>query len=578
MRLRRVLAVSLVVVLLAALASGCGGQGASDETPATQEPTSGGIPTVAEDAQNPIDFSMFISTDDPLDGNTPIMQEIAKRTGVSLDIQTAAGMSSEKLSVMLASKDYTDVILMPRDTLFYQYLDSGGLVDLKPLLQTYASNVYDILNLPQNGSLIDRFSNQDGQLLYLTQDLEVIREGEQPTENLEDSNYVEEVLPWHRVLYTLYPAIQEVYGSKIGNMDELYAALKAYKQAYPDKNHYPITMSSTSGGSMIWAALSMNGYKVLSFGVYDGVYATKDGQTYEYVFKAPELLDFFKYMNKFYKEGLMDPEGPIQTDDQMQEKMNSGNVFAMMGSFIPIYDANANLIAADETKDDIYIPQKLLASGVENQWQYNYAYTGNNALVVTNKCEDPARFARFLSWLYTDEGIVLSTWGEEGVEYIVEDGIRDVTPEINETIQSDPDYYLKRGLGIPYYIIDWPAYTSDGQRATLEYAPFYLSGEGKDPRDVSVTDSPFNWHEDWGGTFWKDYDEVDIYADAQSSESQALAKAQALVDDAVSRMILADSTEELEQIYYDTLNQMEANGISQWEEMINEVITSRRNQ
>ncbi|HEY5584103.1 MAG TPA: extracellular solute-binding protein [Ruminiclostridium sp.] len=576
-RIKNLLAVFLVLTVLVTLVSSCGSKGTdttNQSSTNTQEQKTGG--TAETDVQNPITFTVFTASDDPLKGDAPILQEVAKKTGVTFDFQDAAGQTSEKLSIMLASNDYTDVVMMPRDNLFYQYLESGDLVDLKPLLQEHAPNVYQTFNLPENGSLIDRFTDKNGKLYYLTNDLEVIRSGEKPAEDLEAQDYVEQVLPWHRMLFTLYPEIQDVYGKKINSMDNLYEALKSYKQKYPDKDHYPISMSSTMGGDMLWAGLAMNGYKVLSYGIYGGVYATKDGQKYQYAFKEPEILDFFKYLNRFYREGLMDQEGPIQTDEQFQQKLNTGKVFSMIGSFLPIYDANANFVTADETKSNILIPQKLLAPDVKNQWQFNYAYTGNNAMVVTNKCKDPARFTRFLNWLYSDEGLVLSGWGIEGEEYVIKDGKRDVTPEINAKIQADPDYYLKRGLGIFYNIVNWPVYTSDGQRSTLEYAPFYTSEDGKDPRDVAVTNSPFNWHNDWGGTFWKDYDEVDIYSDAQSPEAQALAQAQALVNDAVCKMILAGSTQTVEQIYKETVSQMETVGISKWEKLINDEIASRR--
>ncbi|MCM8901465.1 extracellular solute-binding protein [Caldicoprobacter algeriensis] len=584
---RKFLVIILTAALLLSLLAGCG---AKTENESVQEEQSSneqqgegsasgteGIPSIAEDAKNPITFSIFVGGANPMKGDAPILAEMAKRTGVSFDIRGSGGQDSEILSIMLASKDYTDIVMLPRDNLFYRYLSSGDLIDLKPLLQKYAPTVYKLYNLPQNGSLIDRFSNEEGKLYYLTQDLELLREGEEPVENLEASDYEQVWLPWHRVLYVLYPEVEEVYGKKITNLDELYDALVAYKEKYPDNDHYAMSMSSTMGGHMIWAALSMYGYKVLSHGIYGGVYATKDGQNYMYVFKAPELLEFFKFLNKLYREGLMDPEGPIQTHDQFQQKMNSGKVFSMIGNWDVIYTANDSLLRDESTKDKIYIPQKLMAPGVTQHWQYNYAYTGNNAMVVTNKCPDPARLFRFFEWLYSDEGLVLNGWGIEGEDYIINsEGKRDISPEIDQQMQADPEYGWKRGLQFFQGVINIPAYTTDGQGANNWMAPYYKSEEGKDPRDLKVRQSPLNWHNDWVGTFYKDYDEVDIYVDAESPEAMALAQAQALIDDAVSKMVLAESEVEVEQIYQETLQQMETNGIALWEKYINDTIASRR--
>jgi len=529
------------------------------------------------DSNNPVTFSIFTGGSDPMEGGAPILEEMARRTGVSFEVVDAAGQANEKLSIMLASDDYSDIVMLPRDQMFYRYLDSGDLLDLKPLLENYAPTLYQIYNLPQNGSLIDRFSNEEGKLYYLTDDLELINEGEDPTEDLEASDYEQLWLPWHRVLYVLYPEVQEVYGKKIANLDEWYEAMKAYKEANPDNDRYAMSMDSTMGEHMIWAALSMYGYKVLSHGIAGGVYATLDDENYIYTFKAPELLDFFKFLNRTYREGLMDPEGPIQTGDQFQEKMNSGKVFSMIGNWDAIYGANDTMLSDDSTKDKIFIPQKLMAPGVNQHWQYNYAYTGNQAMVVTNKCENPERLFSFFEWLFSDEGLILNGWGIEDEDYIINsDGIRDINAEIDEKHNSEPNYAWERGQNFFQGVLNMPAYTSDGQYANSWMAPYYQSDEGKDSRDITVTNSSLNWHNDWVGTFYKDYDEVDIYIDSQSQEAMALAQSQALVNDAVSKMVLAETVAEVEHIYEETLSQMEATGISAWEQYINKAISDRR--
>ncbi|HBM81569.1 MAG TPA: hypothetical protein DD426_12170 [Clostridiaceae bacterium] len=574
---KKVTAVFITVSMFTALFAGCSAKKDDKQSslpPSTQD---GNVPTLEEDAKNPVKFSIFVGEGKFPKGNEPVLQEITKKTGVSFDIQSVASNAKDKLSIMLASKDFPEIIMMGRDDLFYRYLDSGELVDLKPLLQKNAPKMYQILSLPGNGELTKRFE-QNGKLLYLTQDAEMLRQGEKPFEDLEDPNFVERELPWHRALYVLYPEIQNIYGKKINNLDDLYTALKAYKAKYNDKNHYPISMSSTMGEHMIWAAASMYGYKVLSYGIYGGIYATKDGKNYQYTFKLPEMLNFFKFLNKLYREGLMDEEGPIQNDDQFQQKMNGGKVFSMIGNWDSIYTANSTLLSNAATKDEIFIPQKLMAPGVDKVWQFNYAYTGNNAMVVTKKCKDPARFARFLEALYTNDDVqVLNGWGIQGQDYIIKDGKRDISADIQAKMEADPDYGLKRGLNFFNNVINILGYASDGQPASNWNAPFYQSDEGQDPRDKTVTGSPLNWHNDWAGTFYKDYDELDIYMKADSPEARGLAQSQTLVNDAVSKMVLAGSEAEVEQIYKETIQQMETNGISAWEKALNKEISDRRN-
>lgn len=529
-------------------------------------------PTLADDAKHPITFTLFTTrVTTPPAADAPVLKEFAKRTGVSFNILTG---NKEKLSIMLASKDYPDIIVMPRDDIFYRYLRSGDLIDLKPLLKKYAPTVYKFFSSPANGNLLEMFSTEDGKLFYLTENCDLLLEGQKHPEDTTDPNRVQMELPWHSTLYVLFPEVQGVAKQKITNLDEYYAALKAYKAKYPDANHYAVTMEKGMGEEMLQAALAMYGYKVNRYG---GYFATKDQKTYIYGFKAPEMLEFFKFMNKLYREGLMDPEGPVQSWDQMVQKLSAGQVFSYVGGYYAAYTANENLLRSDATKNMLFIPQKPLEGGAKQNWQYNAAYTGSAAMVVTKKCKDPERFVRFLEFLFSDEGLVLDGWGIKGEDYIINaNGKRDITPEIDQKRKEDGMYNTKRGMKFFYRLVNMPTYTSDGQPASYRYAPFYSTQAGQDPRDVQVTKSPFNWHLDWRGTFWRDYAEVDLYVEAETPEAIAIAKSQGIIKDAIAQMVMARSESEVEEIYKKTLSKMESYGISKWEKSIQAQILARR--
>ncbi|MGE5585056.1 MAG: extracellular solute-binding protein [Bacillota bacterium] len=556
--MRRLTAVTALLFVVAVLALTATGYGQS-------------IP-LSEDAKNPVTFTIFTTrvTTAPKP-DAPVLKEATRRTGVTFNIMTG---DKEKLSIMLASKDYPDVIVMPRDDIFYRYLRSGDLVDLKPLLQKHAPTVYKMFGSPVNGNLLDIFSTDDGKLLYLTENYDMLREGERHPEDAMDPDRVQAELPWHNVFYVLFPEAQDVAKKKISNLSEYHDAVKAWKAKHPGQDYYAVTMEKGMGQEMLGSALSMYGYKVNTYG---GIYATKDQKKYIYGFKAPEVLPFFKFVNKLYREGLMDPEGPVQTWDQMIQKMSTGKVFSFIGGYYSAYTANDNLLRAEATKNLIYIPQKLVEGGAKQNWQYNAAYTGSAALVVTKKCKDPARFVRFLEWLYSDEGMVLDSWGIEGEDYTINaQGKRDITPEIDQKKKADSMYNTKRGIKFFYRMVNMPTYTSDGQPASARYAPFYSTKAGQDPRDVKVTASPFNWHLDWQGSFWKDYAEVDLFVEAETPAAIAIAKSQAILKDTIAQMVVAKSEAEVEEIYNKAVAKMEGYGISAWEAEIQKQILAKR--
>ena len=92
------------------------------------------------DRQNPITIRIMVADlTEPAASDSPILKEIAERTGTTIEL---VGIDTDRLQMLLASKEYPDVIVMNRDATFYDYLASGDLVDLKPLLQKWAPTVY----------------------------------------------------------------------------------------------------------------------------------------------------------------------------------------------------------------------------------------------------------------------------------------------------------------------------------------------------------------------------------------------------------------------------------------------------
>lgn len=518
------------------------------------------------DRQNPITIRIMVADlTEPAASDSPILKEIAERTGTTIEL---VGIDTDRLQMLLASKEYPDVIVMNRDATFYDYLASGDLVDLKPLLKKWAPTVYEM-----NGNLVNLFSNEEGQLLYLTENNDLLRPGEKHPEDATDPNRAQDELPWHSTLYVQYPMVNEVYGKKITSFAEYKAALDAFLAEYgDDENMYAMSYDKDSAGDILWAGLSMYGYKCTYKG---GLYVTDDGENYTYGLKAEKALDWLLFLNELYREGYIYEEAPVQSYDQFIRQMNKAKVFSFIGSFYPAYEANKNL--AGNNMPQSYIPQKVMADGVEQVYQYNAAYTGAGAFVMLNSSPYKARICRLLEYLYSDEGSILHGWGIEGEDYYVnEDGIRDITPEIAEK-KSNEEYDLKRGIRALYSVINLPTFTTDGQPAFARFAPYFSSEGGTDERDAIIRQDPeFNWHEDWKGTFYSDLSELDLVMQSETPEAIASARCAAVVKDLINNIIMAPTEEECRARYAEAVDKVNAYGIEAWEEAVNKQIHEKR--
>jgi len=522
------------------------------------------------DRKNPITIKVMVADmTNPASSDSPVLQKIAEATGTTIELQ---GIESDQLQMLLASRDYPDVMVIKRDSTFSDYLDTEDMIDLLPLLQKYAPTV-----LEMNSELVELFKDDKGRLLYLTENKDLLREGEIHPEDASDPNRAQDELPWHSTVYVQYPLVKEIYNKKINTFEAYKEALAAFKEKYsPEDGYYAISMDKDSAGDILWAGLAMYGYKCNYKG---GLYVTKDGENYTYGFKTPEAKEWLLFLNQLYREGYIYEDAPVQTYDQFIRQMNKAKIFSFIGNYYAIYEANKALGANSKTNEISYIPQQIKADGVEKVYQYNSAYTGGKAFMIMKSSPYANRIARLLEYLYTDEGLILHGWGIEGEDYIInEEGKRDITKEIDDKVKADSNYNVVRGIRSLYTVINFPTFTSDGQPAFARFAPFYSTEEGVDERDVIIKQDPvFNWHEDWKGTFWEDYSEVDIILQAETDAAVASAKCASIIKDEINRIIMASSEEECLKLYQEALDKVNAYNIEAWEKEINRQIQSKRN-
>jgi len=112
-------------------------------------------------------------------------------------------------------------------------------------------------------------------------------------------------------------------------------------------------------------------------------------------------------------------------------------------------------------------------------------------------------------------------------------------------MNASADYNLARGIRSLYGVINFPTFTTDGQSAFARFAPYYSTEGGVDARDTAIKADPvYNWHEDWKGTFWDDYSEVDIVMEAETEAAIAGSRCASIIKDQINLIIMAESKEQ----------------------------------
>lgn len=148
----------------------------------------------------------------------------------------------------------------------------------------------------------------------------------------------------------------------------------------------------------------------------------KDGNVAGYL-GTPGAKEYYRFLSKMYNEGLIDPDFIIQTDEQLQEKIATGQVAA--GMAVPdLAGAMSTMATVNPDAKIRYIPwpKQDKDLGVYDIFQGGgYRYIISNAL----SDEELERLTQYFDWFYSDEGMDLITWGPEDAGlWEMKDGVK----------------------------------------------------------------------------------------------------------------------------------------------------------
>ncbi|MEK3722699.1 ABC transporter substrate-binding protein [Paenibacillus sp. FSL H8-0034] len=353
---------------------------------------------------------------------TLVFQEMEKRTGVKVDFQhppQGQGQATQALNLMVASNNLADVITY--NWLTYnggpeKAINDGVIIDLKDLIDKYAPNLSKILK--ENPDLKKQISTDTGKI-YSFPEIYVTKE--------------------QLTYYGL--GIRQDWLEKLGlqtptTIDEWYTVLKAFKEKDPNGNgkadELPINFNLNQLRSGV-ADDAIVGAWGIGFDFYQ-----EDGKV-KYGMLDPKFKDFVATLQKWYKEGLLDPEYATTDSKLFDAKMTGDRIGS--GVFLAgggIGKFNQLMQPKNPNYKLAGTPYPTVKKGdVPELGQKINAFTGlGDAISKTNK--NPIETVKWLDYKYGPEGHMLFNFGIEGVSYKLENGYPKYTDDIMKNPQGLP--------------------------------------------------------------------------------------------------------------------------------------------
>ena len=490
----------------------------------------------------------------------PVAEAITAATGVKLKTDYPVSSDDQKIALMIAEQNFPDMIYAKGDA--QSLIDAGALIDLTDLIEEYGPNIKKM------------YGEEFDKLKYSVDDPAIYRLSSYASGGTVFKSAGTAQLQWDVLAENDYKIPE--------TLDEFEAMLKSYIEAHPQTDDGMDTIGiSLSTSDWHWMITLGNPAGYIADGAPDnGQWLIDDEYNATYKFRSEKEREYFRWLNRMYNEGILDPEFATQTHEDYIAKIASGRVLALLDTDWDYQDGEKVLIA-DGKLGKTYAPLPLTMDADTKCPTLMYqGLTTGQGVGITTACEDPVAAIKFLDFLCSDEGQVLVNWGIEGEKYLVdENGVRYRTPEEVEYANSDKDYAKKTGVGFHAY--PFPVYGA----GVLDETGSTYTTVSRDAVIAEYNDAQKAGCEAWGVDLLLDvFPQADEFEIPKYSPVWAYAKpaefdeiGDQLDEIAWSSLIscIIGSEDQFDANYDEMLAELEGVGMADAEAMLTEIVKER---
>lgn len=354
------------------------------------------------------------------------LQKITEKTGIKLNLMAvpdAGDAYQQKLNIMLNSNEIPDLIWASKDDALINSLATKGLflayndyLEHTPALREVFARYPDIEK---------SYTAQDGKV-YIMPRL--------------TTNVISEIFMMREDIL-IKEGLEEPQ-----TFDEFYTMLKTLKEKYPDK----IKFINRNGGEHLVNRLAYSwgsGYETGTFGFY----LDRNTDQYNYGPLDPNFKLMVEWLKKLYDEKILDSEYALRTTKSWEEEMSRGNAIFTIDYIDRVKMINSGYIANNMEARVVAINIPKGPTG-QSGILAKSAVMANSGIVVGAKVKEPIAAMKFVDWIYSEEGRLMTSFGIEGETFVVnEDGSVSLTPQMKRPANPNGKDLVK-DFGWIYYM------------------------------------------------------------------------------------------------------------------------------
>ena len=365
--------------------------GTAETAASTTETASGAAssatPLTKEDLSTLPDIVFTVFIPDPntktAPDDSPVLDQVYKATKVHLKIIVPPAEPRERLNIMLATDDLPDLIRFDDVSIMNQFIQSNKLLKINDLMATFAPNAFNV----NWAAFKENIKDKDGNLWYMP--------------GYYSFGSVDTLFPETDSGFIMRTGLLEEKGwFDPKTFDDYYNLIKEAQTKYPGMK--PMALALGPLGHLD----SLNGIAAGAYGLtFDSNTVLTDDGKLAYFTDVPQIKEFYQFLNKLSREGLMDKESPIMSSEMLKTKVVGKKVWSFIG---PGWEIASEVIAYEAEKGSTeqmkyFFPKANTGIGQTAYARYTQnLYTTGMALTIKNK--DPERYMKFYEYLNSEEG------------------------------------------------------------------------------------------------------------------------------------------------------------------------------
>ena len=303
-------------------------------------------------------------------------------------IQVASADFDQKLSVVLSSGDLPDVIRAGGSAQVSALLDQGAIIELDGLLERYGADIMAKYE-KWNGMMNVRNAN-DGHIY-----------GVYGVEGIESANCIAVRQDWLDRLGLAMPV----------TLDEWMTAWYAFKEnKLGGDQTYPI-------GNVIDPIFDCFGIKYTR----DYRYVVLEDGSLVNRYEHEHYLEALELLARLYADGIINPYVFTQSGADLDTMVYNGYI-GMMDHTGQKIGQEYNVEMEKTIEGAWFTPTAPIKGPYGDQTVRGRGGVGNACAVITVQAQNPENIMKYLNWLYSEEGVVVTNFGIEGETFDRVDG------------------------------------------------------------------------------------------------------------------------------------------------------------